>query len=124
MGSHGKAAGAPIPMKPSGFSIANCFLIMTSRRWDYLAFPTAIRILPTDRDMPAISNTVHFPADPGSSGQQVLSLPATPFGRERLTLHQAGVRDYMLIVHLRKIGQIWICAESADFGVVRNGDGA
>jgi hypothetical protein len=70
----------------------------------------------------AFPDRPHIPADPKSSGQQVQSPTAAPFGRERLTLHQAGVHDYLLIVHLRKIGERWICAESAELGVERKGD--
>jgi hypothetical protein len=36
-----------------------------------------------------ISDNPHLPADPGSSGQQGLSLKAAPFCWERSTLHQA-----------------------------------
>jgi hypothetical protein len=36
---------------------------------------------------------------------------------------QSGVDDYPLIIHLWKIGETRICAESADFGVERKGDG-
>jgi hypothetical protein len=53
----------------------------------------------------------------------VLSLTATPFDREGLSLHQAGVDDETLIVHLRTVGEIWICAKCAGFGGERKGNG-